>query len=306
MSKRNGKLTRRDFLRKGSGVTLVGFLGATPLAAAAAQEAENKPEPKTKSRVVLIRHKEVVDDAGKLDAAILRGMLDEAVTTLFGTDTPEAAWRKIVRPEDVVGVKSNVWRHLPTPPALEDALRARIIGAGVAAENVAVDDRGVIGHPVFERATALINVRPMRSHHWSGLGTLLKNYIMFVERPPEYHGDTCATLGALWKLPQLEGKTRLNILVMLTPQFHGVGPHSFSPQFTWPYRGLIVSTDPVAADATGARIMAAKRDEHFGKSSPISPPAHHIEIADTRYGIGNSDPANIDLVRLGWGDDALI
>ncbi|UCF67985.1 MAG: DUF362 domain-containing protein, partial [Acidobacteriota bacterium] len=277
-----------------------------PVAAVASKEPEDKPKPKTKSRVVLVRRKKVVDDKGKPDAAFLRQMLDEAVANLFDTDTPEAAWRKIVRPEDVVGVKSNVWRYLPTPPALEDALRARIVGAGVAAENVAVDDRGVRGHPVFKRATALINVRPMRSHHWSGLGTLLKNYIMFVNRPPEYHGDTCATLGALWKLPQLEGKTRLNILVMLTPQFHGVGPHSFSPRFTWPYRGLIVSTDPVAADATGARIVAAKRDEHFGKSSPISPPAHHIEIADTRYGLGNSDPANIDLVRLGWGEGALI
>ena len=45
---------------------------------------------------------------------------------------------------------------------------------------------------------------------------------------------------------------RLNILVMLTPQFHGVGPHSFSSRFTWPYGGLLVGTDPVAVDATGA------------------------------------------------------
>ena len=306
MSHRDRKWTRRDFLRRGSGVTLVGFLGASPVAAAATEKPEDKTKPKPKSRVVLVRHKEVVDEDGKLDAAILRKMLDDAVANLFDAETPEAAWRRIVRPEDVVGVKSNVWRHLRTPPALEDALRARIVGAGVASENVAVDDRGVRGHPVFERATALINVRPMRTHHWSGLGTLLKNYIMFVDHPPEYHGDTCAPLGAIWKLPQLEGKTRLNILVMLTPQFHGVGPHSFSRRFTWPYRGLIVSTDPVAADATGARIVAAKRDEHFGKRSPISPPAHHIEFADTRYGLGNSAPADIDLVRLGWGEYALI
>jgi hypothetical protein len=129
---------------------------------------------------------------------------------------------------------------------------------------------------------------------------------MFVPSPPEYHGDSCAPLGALWKLPELEGKVRLNILVMLTPQFHGVGPHSFSKAYVWPYRGLIVGVDPVAVDATGARIIQAKRDLHFGEHRPISPPAHHIEIAGSRYGLGVSDPEAIDLVRLGWKDEALI
>jgi hypothetical protein len=99
---------------------------------------------------------------------------------------------------------------------------------------------------------------------------------------------------------------RLNILVMLTPQFHGVGPHSFSKKYVWPYRGLIVGVDPVAVDATGARILQAKRNLFFGRERPISPPAHHIEIAGSRYGLGVSDPASIDLLRLGWEDDALI
>ena len=48
--------------------------------------------------------------------------------------------------------------------------------------SVGVDDRGVRTNPVFARATALINVRPLRTHAWSGLGTCLKNYIMFVPR----------------------------------------------------------------------------------------------------------------------------
>ena len=152
---------------------------------------------------------------------------------------------------------------------------------------MAVDDRGVLDNPVFARATALINVRPLRTHHWAGLGTCLKNYIMFVPRPADYHGDSCASLGAVWKLPVVAGKTRLNVLVMLTPQFHGVGPHSFSPEFTWPYAGLLVGTDPVAVDATGARILAAKRRAHFGEERPLSPPAHHIRIAGERYDLGS-------------------
>ncbi len=255
---------------------------------------------------MLVRENGVVDDEGRVDGGLLHDMLDRAMRALFDADSSGDAWKRVVAADDVVGIKTNVWRHLRTPPELEAAIRSGVVGAGVAPDSVAVDDRGVRENPVFQRATALINVRPMRTHNWSGLGTCLKNLIMFVPRPPEYHGDTCAPLGAIWKLPELEGKVKLNILVMLTPQFHGVGPHSFSKEYIWPYRGLIVGVDPVAVDATGARIIRAQRDRYFGEPSPISPPAHHIELAGSRYGLGVSDPDAIDLVRLGWQEDALI
>jgi hypothetical protein len=130
--------------------------------------------------------------------------------------------------------------------------------------------------------------------------------IMFVPRPADYHGNSCASLGALWQLPQVAGRVRLNILVMLTPQFHSVGPHSFSRDFVWPYRGLIVGTDPVAVDATGARIIAAQRQIFFSEERPISPPPHHIQFADTHYDVGRSKPADIDLIKLGWDEESLI
>ncbi len=298
MSERQG-LNRRQFFRIGSGAAAAGMLGGR---VAVGDDAL----PVTTSRVVLVREREVIDGEGRLDGELLHEMLNRAMRALFETDSNEAAWRRVVSADDVVGIKSNVWRHLPTPPALEDAICAEIVGVGVDPGDIAVDDRGVRRNPVFQRATAFVNVRPLRTHNWSGLGTCLKNPIMFVPRPPEYHGDSCAPLGAIWRLPELEGKIKLNILVMLTPQFHGVGPHSFSKEYVWPYRGLIVGVDPVAVDATGARIIRAKRDLYFGEPSPISPPPHHIEIAGSRYGLGVSDPATIDLVRLGWREDVFI
>ena len=104
----------------------------------------------------------------------------------------------------------------------------------------------------------------------------------------------------------VKGKTRLNILVMLTPLFHGAGPHHFSPKHTWPYRGLLVGLDPVAVDSTGVRILAAKREAFFGEERPLSPPAKHIQLADTRHHLGNANPASIELVKLGWDDGVLI
>jgi hypothetical protein len=69
---------------------------------------------------------------------------------------------------------------------------------------------------------------------------------------------------------------------------------------------LIVSADPVAADATGARIIQAKRNEYFGEDKPISPPPRHIEAADIKYALGNSHPDRIELIKLGWEKDILI
>ncbi len=263
-------------------------------------------KPSTKSRLVLIRDEQAVDGSDGLRGAVLADMLDQAVGSLTGAADPVSAWRQLVRPDDIVGIKSNVWAPLPTPPALETHIRQRLKDAGVPETQVSVDDRGIRRNPIFKKSTALINVRPMRTHHWSGLGTLLKNYIMFVSSPWMYHGNACERLGAVWSELQLKDKTRLNILVMLTPLFHGIGPHHFSRSYTWPYCGLIVSRDPVAADAVGARIIQAKRNEYFGSDRPISPPPRHIEAADVKFGLGNSRPDRIELVRLGWEKDILI
>ncbi|MBP1740387.1 MAG: hypothetical protein H6Q48_2680, partial [Deltaproteobacteria bacterium] len=293
----NTIITRRDFLRIGAAAAVGGLIGLPRTAPARTID---------KSRVILIRNKDVLSGSGSVRAEVLEQMLDQALTTLLGTPDPISAWEQLVKAEEVVGIKSNAWYYLPTPRSLEAAIQGRLLKVGIKQENVAADDRGVLSNPVFQRATVLINTRPMRTHYWSGLGTLIKNYIMFTPRPSDYHDNACENLGALWHFPQVKGKTRLNILVMLTPQFHGVGPHSFSKEHLWNYCGLIVSTDPVSADATGAAIIQAKRDAFFGARKPISPPLNHITAADTRFGLGNSRPEMIEVIKLGWDEGVLI
>lgn len=288
-------LTRRELL---AGALLGACAGlASPGRARAAGQ---------RSRVVLIRDPAVLDDRGAIRAPILERMLDQAVTRLLGAPDPASAWRRLIRADDTVGIKSNVWPHLPTPPELEAVLRRRVIQAGVPEARVAVDDRGVLRNPTFRKATALINARPLRTHHWAGVGSLIKNYIMFSPDPPRYHPDACADLGALWKLPACAGKTRLNVLVMLTPLFYGVGPHHYDTQYVWRYQGLLVGIDPVAVDTIGLRILMAKRRAHFGEERRLRPPAKHIALAGTRHGLGQSDPARIELIKLGWMKDSLV
>jgi hypothetical protein len=135
---------------------------------------------------------------------------------------------------------------------------------------------------------------------------MIKNYIIFTEDPSTYHPDSCADLASIWELPIVRGKTRLNILVLFTPLFHGMGPHHYSPDYTWPYKGMLVGFDPVAVDATGVRILLAKRKQHFGEDRPLNPPPKHVFLADTRYHLGTADPQNIELIKLGWDDNSLL
>jgi len=258
------------------------------------------------SRVVLIRDKNILDENGNVNKALLEKMLDEGLVKLTGMKFREDAWAQIFKPNDVLGIKTNVWTHLPTPRELENLLKEKAIGMGVIPEKISINDRGVKNDPVFQKSTALINVRPMRTHNWSGVGSLLKNYITFAEDLPAYHPDSCADLAKLHNLPVTKGKTRLNILVMFTPLFHGVGPHHYNKKYVWNYYGLIMGFDPVAVDSTGLRILQAKRKEFFQEDVPLNPPAKHIMIADTRHKLGTADPGKIELIKLGWEEGLLI
>lgn len=297
MADRNG-MNRRKFIQDTSLAALGAVLCTLP-GGLQAKTAE-------KSRVVLVRNPDVLDENGQPKSEVVLAMLDAGMVALTGRKDAAAAWKSIIRPSDIVGIKTNVWNFLPTTAAVEQSLKKRVLDSGVKETNIAIDDRGVLQNPVFQKATALINARPMRTHHWSGVGSLIKNYVMFVPDPFNYHDDSCASLATIWEKPPVKGKTRLNVLVMFTPQFHSVGPHSFNPKYVWKYYGLLLGFDPVAVDAIGLRIIEAIRREYFGEERPLNPPAKHIALADTKYGLGTADANKIELIRLGLEKDILI
>lgn len=298
----NKTFTRRQFIKN----TTLAAVGSSLFIGAPSLNREIHAADEVMSKVVLIRNKEVLDADGIPKGPVVQEMLDSAITELTGYKSPVEAWKSIIKPSDIVGIKTNVWKFIPTTSQVENALKKRVMDAGVPETNISIDDRGVLTNPIFMKSTALINARPMRSHHWAGVGTLIKNYVMFVPDPFNYHGDSCANLAKIWDLFHVKGKTRLNVLVMLTPQFHGVGPHNFNPQYVWKYNGLLVGFDPVALDSTGVRIIQAKRLEFFGEDRPLNPPAKHIFIADTTYNLGTANPNKIKLIKLGDESDILI
>lgn len=102
-----------------------------------------------KSRVVLVRHPAVIDATGKVEASLLREILDRAITTFTGQGTVADAWRKYFSPDDVVGLKINTLglsnikgtdyvRHFA---AFIEAVAAGLRRAGLKDQNIVVWDR---------------------------------------------------------------------------------------------------------------------------------------------------------------------
>jgi len=297
--KRNRIITRRDFLR---GTVYTAF--ATSMGLSPPVKREAKAEEKVK--VILVRDEKVIDPQGHINPEIIQKMLDQGVSSLLGEENPLQAWKKLIRPTDVVGIKSNVWNPLPTPKELETAIEKRVLEMGVPKENISIDDRGVLNNKVFLSSTALINAHPLRTHHWSGIGGCIKNYIMFVSTPWLYHLDACAALASIWNKPVVKGKTRLNILSLIRTQFYGRGSHFFDRRYVSDYKGLLIGKDPVALDAVGARLLQLQRIGYFGEDRPLDTTPKHIFVADQKYKLGVSDLRQIEVVKLGWMESSLI
>jgi len=160
-------ITRRYFMQR-SAFALIGTTLGLSL------------QPEKKSRVVLIRDKDALDQNSVIDGDIVQQMLDEAVSMLLGVKDVKEAFQKLVKPHEIVGIKSNVWSYLPTPRELEKAIEQRLMDVGVKKENIGIDDHTVRTNPIFQKATSLINVRPLRTHYLAGMSGCLKNYSLLI------------------------------------------------------------------------------------------------------------------------------
>lgn len=109
-----------------------------------------------------------------------------------------------------------------------------------------------------DRATALINVPILKDHDLSGVGIGMKNLFGCIHNPNRYHDNNCDPYVAeVSAMEPIRSKLRLVVCDALRPQCHG-GP-AVSRRHQWAYGGVLVASDPVAHDATGARIIEEQR-----------------------------------------------
>ena len=91
-----------------------------------------------KSKVVIARDPQV-----RSSGASLLKVLDWAMQSLYASDSPAAAWRKVVRPGEVVGLKVNCLsgKGASTSTILVEAICERLQQAGIPQKDIVVWDR---------------------------------------------------------------------------------------------------------------------------------------------------------------------
>jgi hypothetical protein len=249
--------------------------------------------------VVLVRDQQAMR-GDEPDAETIQRIVFQGVRALTGKTGDAGAWFQFVRPADVLGIKFSRcgWMHVPTHQEVVDAAIAGARLAGVAQDKIMATDYDL---PVSE-CTALVNVSSLKAHPLTGFAAAIKNYINFDEKPDQYHDAGCRRLGEIWTRDEVKGKTRLVVLDLLTPYF-GTGPQ-IDPKAD--YGGILVATDPVAADAVALALCQKLRDRYKKKSWPLNPPPLFLAEAEEKYHLGTADPTKIRLVRLGWREGMLI
>jgi len=291
-------LTRRDFLRQAGLVTLAGLAGWRVL------EAAQQPlfaAKKPVATVVLVRDAKARGADGSVNAEVVARMVAQGVETLTGRKGA-AAWQALFRASDVVGVKYSRcgWMRVPTGQEVIDGVTAGLRGVPIAPDSIHTNDYGVPAGG----CTALTNVASLKAHPLTGFAAAIKNYINFHPTPADFHEANCAKLGQIWLRPEVKGKTRLVVLDLLSPYF-GTGPQ-IDPRYQADYRGVLLATDPVAADTVALHLCQQMRDRYRKKPWPLSPPPLFLAAADQKYHLGTADPMKIKLVRLGWREGVLV
>ena len=130
-------MQRRTFIKNGL-VISGGLLSSAPFNLLCAS-----PSDKPHSTVVISRDVNLQSGDAILNTDILANILDRGLQTYFNCDRPLDAWKRIVRPEEVVGLKVNCLsgRYGGTHPELVDVICERLLETGIPSENIVIWDR---------------------------------------------------------------------------------------------------------------------------------------------------------------------
>jgi len=136
-----GMTNRREFVR----CCLTGLLASIPEAQASAREpgATLSPAATEKSRVVIATDPQLRGARSSVDSAAVLRLLDRSMQLFFGTKNELDPWKRLVRPNEVVGIKVNclAGKGLSTNTLLVDAVVERLRQAGTPPGNIVIWDR---------------------------------------------------------------------------------------------------------------------------------------------------------------------
>jgi hypothetical protein len=306
--------SRRDFLQASAAMA---FAGALPAA------------PREKgSAVVDVRSAAWLGRDGQPEAAVIGRMLGEGMMALTGKDTPEAAWRSLFEPAEMVGLKFNVVSrdYTGANQALCDALAGGLVSAGLKRKNIVVVEAEGVRFDGGERRTgwagrydfgsgktrlssflvnqvdAVINVPNLKHHPLAGFTGCLKNIShaggTLMEGPGRFHGNACNPyIADIYALGPVRSKVRLNVLNGLKGIFDR-GAYPPPPQFQWRHDGLLIGKDPVAIDTMGAELVDAARAKARGQAVRRDARALRYLRTAAERGLGTDNRSRIEVAQI--------
>lgn len=287
--------TRRQFLRLASGAMVSATLPLDAVLAAQDQAtgeslASRRPRARWQKSVVVTVQDDFVVDAPTIRPRVLEEMFDSALRMLGRAENASQAWRKFLKPDDIVGIKFNPYgdRVLDSSEPLASVIVNSLIQSGWPADQlVLVDGPGDVAakfktrppqpgwSPVevdfgsgqdqlaafIEQVSAIINVPLLKDDNITGISGCLKNITYhLIKHPARFHDQGCTPyLGDIYALPQIFTKLRLNIMNGLRVGFHGgplVDPDSVSKA-----GALWLGRDPIAVDIVCLETLNIARRE---------------------------------------------
>lgn len=303
LSTRNSAMAGSSASPDPQGLSRRAFLAGTTAAAGMALRtglsvlAGQTPEPTTRDAedaanptgpVVVEARSENVVDGRAVHQSLLREMLDWCLGTLTKTSGSREAWRRLLKPDDVVGLKFNSSgaEEIGTTPAMAEALVASLVDAGWATGNIVLIeapdstyDELKVTRPapgwaaeevdfgsgrdrlasVLGQVTALVNVPFLKTHNLAGITACLKNLShAMVKHPARYHANHCSPyIGDIVALPQIRNKLRIHIINALRTVFDG-GPEA-RDDLIWQSGTLLAGFDPVGVDTVGLELLNCTR-----------------------------------------------
>ncbi len=343
------KLSRRQFLKGAAAATGAGIYGAGMLPADALA-ADGK------ARLVIVNSNKVLVDPAKnpntvitlkmasvgqvdtaIDQAVLNSMVAKGVRAYTGAATEAAAWKKLFKPTDVVGIKVNTLFRIgaSTHPEVVASIIAGLKLAGIKEENIIVWDRN---DRELTQSGFVINrtgkgvacygtegeyeEEPTVVGKFSGkLSKILTRRITALINVPilkdhSISGITCAMKNHYGShhnpsahhsnncdpfLAELNSipviREKTRLIICDALKPLAHGGPGYRPEYMWEYRSILVGADPVAMDYQGWQIIEARRKEIGEK--PLAEAGRPTKFIQTAasMNIGTNDPSRMEIVR---------
>ena len=153
-----------------------------------------------------------------------------------------------------------------------------------------------------ELVVSNVNLPLLKDHSLAGLSGGLKNMYGAIHNPNKYHANNCDPFVAqVNALPPIKKTQRLTIMDAVRVQYDR-GP-GYSARHMANYGGLVISSDPVAADAVGLAILDRIRTDHgLPEVAASVRPARYLQSA-SELGLGVADLSQIEVVVRQIGSD---